>query len=190
MALRVPKSAILLIVIRRATYWRRTLRSMAERLRKRTSQVRWSDSATADLEHCTMLGFYAIRKLEESWELPDTILNLTVPVIVFPCIKRLRSPISWPDVEQNYDLAAGMPRKQTLPFLWNQFIHSFVFTPCFDPATRKLHGVIVSSNDRKNEAAYLVRLDEIIKTFDAVAAKGRHRLRIVPDATHLQKRIW
>lgn len=177
-------------MIRRAVYWRRTLRGMAARLKKRSSQIRWSDSAVADLEHCTMVGFYAIRKLNESRELPDDTCGRKVPVLVFPCVRRVRSPLFWPNVEEVYDLRVGQPRKQPLDFVWNQFIHSFVFAPCFDPATSRLYGILVSSYDRRNQAVYLIALDEVIRTFEAVAAKGRHRLRVVPERFHIKKRIW
>jgi hypothetical protein len=171
-------------------YWRRELRRSAKTLRQRITQRRWPEASTADIERVIMIGFYSVRKLAEAWKLPRELRQRKISVTEFPCIHAVRSPLFWPDVEESYDLSRGRVREQPLDFLWNQFIHSFVFVPCLNASTSGFDGVFVSSSDRRKQAVWYVEASAIIKLFEDIAAKPDRGFKFGPKKNLLIRGPW
>jgi hypothetical protein len=167
-------------------HWQRELTRLANSLRKRGSQRRWTRFADASVEKSVMLGFYGIRKMLPGHAFhPPPYLENSPPlsVVAFPRNRSKLSDISWPDVAEAFDL--GRPHGQTrdLEYICNQVIHSHFFATWLGP-DQGLRGVFCSSDQLRNKEIYRIELDTIVVLFKA-AGTSRHRvaspMHFVPD---------
>ena len=94
-----------------------------------------------------MLGFYAIRKLHDSFKLADAVAKQDVTYFTFKALDgRRANEMSWDRLGELYDLTAPTKRVRNLRAISNQFIHSAVFTIAQKP-DRGFDGVFVASDD-------------------------------------------
>lgn len=149
-------------------YWKSELKRLARTLRQHGKQRRWVAASDASVEKCVMLGFYAIRKMLESFH-PALKAPASLRVTAFPRNSTKLSLISWPEVGEAFDLTR--PRRETLKVkeACNQVIHSHFFSLWLGP-DRILRGVFLCSDRIKNQKVYRVDLDTIIDLFEEIAA--------------------
>jgi hypothetical protein len=132
-------------MIAESSYWKRDLLRQARYLRDRLNRKRWSEASLAKLERTLLLGFYAIRKLCETHKLSMSTIRHDIPVTSFKPKGSPVTVINWPQLDAHYDLAHPKRGTVNLLFIVNQFIHSYIFLPCYDDRGC-VYGVFVSSD--------------------------------------------
>src|SRR6266508_2088861 len=139
-------------MIFKSHYWRAEVGRLAAVLRRHTRQRRWPEASDASVEKRVMLGFYAIRKM--SYEAFEPVkAPAAVKVVAFPRNSHKRSPISYPEVIEAFDLTAPRPKSMLVKEVCNQIIHSHFFALWFGP-DRMLHGVFFCSDWEKDKEVY------------------------------------
>ncbi len=161
---------------------------MAGDLRRRQSQLRWTAASYAGLERTIMLGFYAIRKLMDSFQpmLPKESRS-SIELQSFPSTGKGFSELFWPTVEEHFDLSSPKIIRLETRMVCNQVIHSYVFSPWFDRSNR-LEGLFFCSREeaegKKGQPGRVFRLElqSVINLFEIVATRrGKWVLRAGPE---------
>jgi hypothetical protein len=147
-------------------YWKDELKRLAKALRRHAKQRRWVAASDASVEKCVMVGFYAIRKMLESFH-PALKAPASVRVTAFPRNSTKLSPISWPEVGEAFDLTKPCRETLKLKVACNQVIRSHFFSLWLGP-DRTLRGVFLCSDRLKAQKVYRLDLDTIVALFDGI----------------------
>ena len=159
--------------------WKRELKRIAHTLGKYQGQRRWSDASYARFEQSVMVGCYIVRRIAESFQ-PMIVAQTSIPLLAFPATKESYR-LWWPVVAEHFDLSKSRRVNQSLKFIYDQMIHTYVFSPWFDE-NHKLAGVFFSSDREKDECVFRLGIDELIQVFENIATiKGKFQLRFGPD---------
>jgi hypothetical protein len=115
-----------------------------------------------------MLGFYAVRKLNEAHKISDQIAERPIPAERFAWNGHPITFMSTHKFDRSYSLDSPEKCELSLNFLCNQFVHSFVFCPIADEEGG-LIGIMVNSDRTRHESLYSVQLEPIISLFEEIA---------------------
>jgi hypothetical protein len=162
-------------------YWKRELERRALVLRGHMAQRRWVAASDASVEKAVMLGFYAVRKIAESFG-PPLRDPSHLRVTTFRRGTGKPSPIVFPDVLKAFDLTAPKMVSMPLRDVCNEIIHSHFFSLWLD-RSRTLRGVFVASDWNKNKRICRLDIERIAILFEGIArARGPVSLtHFVPD---------
>ena len=147
--------------------WKELLLRHAESLERLGDPHRWSEASSVKLEETVVLGFYAVRRLVNSFLLSDALVHRPVSMIAFPARRRDSLMLGDERLEDLYDLGAGKPVSHDLVFTCHQVTHNCVFTPWFDPP-RTLKGVYVTSDHQRKVALYAMTAETLQALFRQV----------------------
>ncbi len=118
-------------------YWKRDFKRLAIELRRRQEQLRWPDESYASLEKSIMMGFYAIRKLLDAFQpMMPVNKNALFDLTSFPSLNKPFWKLSWPEINEHFDVTKPTVLKKDLKFICDQMVHTHLFTPWFDTNTR------------------------------------------------------
>jgi len=90
-----------------------------------------------------------------------------IPVTSFKSKGSPVTVLNWPQLEAHYDLEHPKKGTVNLLFIVNQFIHSYIFLPCYDDRGC-VDGVFVSSDRERKKSLRLVTLADIVEIFGLV----------------------
>jgi hypothetical protein len=163
--------------------WKDELLHVAERLRTKKTQRRWSARSAYLLERDVMMAAYAVRKLIESRRVSDELSHMEWPVA------RLELTGDVPDVwnvhepERSFDLAAPQPASLSTLEVCHQIIHSFVFYPEWTwtgPPSRagELKSINVASDRARHKQLYSIDLDVLVALFERVGDEEIVEIRV------------
>jgi len=161
---------------------------MAADLRRRQTQLRWTEASYAGFERTVMLGFYAIRKLMDSFQpmLPKESRSL-VDLTSFPSKGKRFTELFWPTVEEHFDLATPKIIHLETRIVCNQVIHSYVFSPWFN-RSHHLAGLFFCSREEaegkkgRRGRVFRIELQTVADLFEIVATKrGKWLMRAGPE---------
>jgi len=166
-------------------YWQSELRRISATLGRHREQRRWVAASDSSVEKAVMIGFYAVRKMLQSFNPPPALEGSPkLRVTTFPrnSTKVPPSDMFWPEVPEAFDLTK--PRGETLKLevACNQIIHGLYFSLWFGP-NRILRGIFVCSDHRWEEKIFRIELQEIIELFVNIANSDRKivRMKFAPD---------
>jgi hypothetical protein len=147
--------------------WREELIAIASRLRRRGSQKRWTDRTYFLVERDIMFAAYSIRKLNEAGKLSTNLPKKRFSVQVFNLSGRIPSNIlDRYSPEKFYDLEKGASGEVDLVTLYNQVIHSFMFTLIlFEDGTTTL---LVASDRASKSHLYGVAVGTLCDLFEYI----------------------
>lgn len=129
-----------------------------------------------------MLGFYAIRKLHDSFKLADAVAKQDVTCFTFRALDgRRANEMNWDRLGELYDLTAPTRRVRNLRAISNQFIHSAVFTIAQKP-DRGFDGVFVASDEEYRRRLSFVEALEIVRLFRSVGSNYPESMRFEWDS--------
>ena len=148
-------------------YWKRELIRLARVLRRHMAQRQWRASSDASVEKCVMLGFYAIRKMLESFN-PALKSPERLRLTTFPTRRARLSPIAFPDVAEAFDLAKPRAESMLLRHVCNEVVHSYFFSLWVGP-DRALRGIFFSSDQKKNKRVCRLDIEAIVTLFEGIA---------------------
>lgn len=171
--------------------WKEQLLKKARKLSKWQLQRRWSNRSLVLMEQEIMLGFFAIRKLIDSHKVSDEIVSDLVDVSRVPATGYGASQINAHKIDRLFDLESVTDSRERLRDLYNQVIHSFVFTFLMDEEGRA-DSFIVASDHKKDSYGMIVRLAVVELLFRRIGenhpasvrmerrASGELRVRVGP----------
>ncbi len=124
-------------------YWKQDLLKLANKIEKRLIQEKWYKRSFFALEKEIFIGFYIIRKLIESNAVNIKILN-----------------------KKSMKVESAKKKEISILSICNQFIHSYIFSPYI--IEKKLIGIFVSSDYKKETGCYLITIFEIIDIYRSI----------------------
>ncbi len=164
-------------------YWKRELERLALILRGHMARRRWVAASDGSIEKAIMLGFYSIRKMQESF---DPALKLKLPghlkLTTFPRTKKRLSPIVFPDVADAFDLTRSTPASIPTKAVCDEVVHSHFFSIWVD-SHRALRGVFFASGKYKEERVCRLGIETVVVLFESIARSRTpvSLTRFVPD---------
>ena len=152
-----------------STPWRSDLLRFATSIQRGRKRVLREDQAFFRLERDHMYGFFAVRRLIESFKLSTTTANLAIPVTQYPFrTKSFLTMHNRADIARHYDFDRPTKAALTLRALCNQVIHSYVFTLAIDQASH-LVGLFVNSEYRRRRTLAYVPAWRTARIFRRIA---------------------
>ena len=150
-----------------SAYWKEELFRNAKRLRRRKTQQRWTERSHAGLEKDVMIGFYSIRKLIESHKISDELRDRLVPLQCYPWSGKEVTYMNWDKLDRNYDLESPELLQQSVAWISNKLVHSFVFmAKCSEGGG--LESILFNSDHTRRKYLYKIEIDRLINLFEEV----------------------
>ena len=153
--------------------WKQDLLKTATKLSKRIHQKRWTERSYFLFEKDIFFAFYSIRKLIECQKLSDYIVEKKIPL---ECFKNTELPVTLStiissrfDIDEHYDLQNPSSELINIKKLCDQFIHSYIFIPCFGDFG-KLDGIIFCSDYTRKNKVYKLAIDDLIEILSIVGS--------------------
>jgi hypothetical protein len=151
-----------------SSYWKQELLHIAERMRKRAGQRRWTDRSFFLLEKDVLSAFFGVRKLiEAKTKLPDAVAESRVGVLRFPSLEKNTTLRNRHRVNELFNFDRGTEESMALEKLCNQFIHSYVLEFSFDE-DKNFEGILACSDRKRNRELYLLHVEELIRILEDV----------------------
>ena len=146
--------------------WRDELRKLAVRLRRWSTQKRWTERTYFLAERDIMMGAYSIRRLVDSAKSSSLLPGKRIPAVRYPMVGRKPMVLDRFDLQRFYDLFKPTKSELEVGRLCNQIIHSFVFQIYLeDDDTTSV--VFISDRDREKHL-YGIRFEVLADLFDYV----------------------
>lgn len=148
-------------------YWKDELLRYARDLRKRRLQRRWTEDSFGRLERNIMLGFFTIRKLMDSRRLSDSTMRLPIKISRFPGKGTHVTLFNSSQVDKHFDFRSQTDIAESLLFVCNQVIHSYVFEFENSP-NGSLSAVLFTSDRHRRRHLFRITVGSLIRLFDRV----------------------
>jgi hypothetical protein len=153
-------------MIRESLYWKTDLLRFATQLsRARTTAPPFSVKTYVMVEKAVLLGAFVIRRLADSHKLSDATASVMMRVTLVPSSGRRVTLINNHRLDELFDFTRPIRSRQSMAFLCNQAIHSYVFATFANPGGKRLSGVYVASDRQRNRALFAVPLVEWERAF-------------------------
>lgn len=157
-------------------YWKRPLLRTATWLERWRLDENVSERDLARIERELFVGFYAIRKLLETFKVSPSTRQRTYLLVWSPGIGTA-DYMNWHRLDEHFDLDDLHEERHDLMFLCNQFIHSFIFLPTIDE-DGALGGVYIASDRIKKYKLYFIDIAQIVDAFRTVGRDYPTRLHL------------
>ena len=148
-----------------SAYWKEEFFRNANRLKRRQTQRKWVERSHAGLEKDVMIGFYSIRKLIEAHKISDELRDRPVPLRGYPWSGRDVTYMNWDMIDRNYDLESPVSLQQSLAWIANKVVHSFVFMAMCNEGGG-LVSILFNSDHTRKKYLYEIRIDQLIVLFE------------------------
>ncbi|HDR8995990.1 TPA: hypothetical protein QDB01_001892 [Burkholderia vietnamiensis] len=163
-------------MISESHYWKRPLLRTATWLERWRLDENVSERDLARIERELFVGFYAIRKLLETFKVSPSTRQRTYLLVWSPGIGTA-DYMNWHRLDEHFDLDDLHEERHDLMFLCNQFIHSFIFLPTIDE-DGALGGVYIASDRIKKYKLYFIDIAQIVDAFRTVGRDYPTRLHL------------
>lgn len=161
-------------------YWLNELEQSAVFIEKLYRSQEWNEELAFSVEKAVFLGFYAIRKLNESGLLPIKVISLNWKLTAYP--KAYKEPQE--KFINDYHLFEGYSKQLNLKRLCNQFVHSTHFYP-FVPDGSFCVGFFFASDRESKKELYYIQLVNVINIFLSVVYQKGIVLELVHSKNEL-----
>ncbi|MBV7510072.1 hypothetical protein [Pseudomonas sp. PDM25] len=155
-------------MIYESRYWKQPLVRSAGWLEKvliKDGELSERDLASAERE--MFIGFYAVRKLLETFKLSEATKHLTYDLTFYPV--RQDASVDYfnrSDIHEHYEFDKGVADRKDVGFICNQVIHSFVFVLTL--AESGAEGAFLASDTMRHRRLYFIPLEHIVHLFRTV----------------------
>ena len=154
-------------MIYESSYWKDDLLKLAQRLRRCTSQKRWSEVSLARVEQTIMLGFYSIRRLAEAKKLSDATVDQLITLRTHRHLGKDVTLRNWDRIDTLYDLATNGSEQRQVLYLCHQIVHSYVFSVAMNE-NNGLDGFFFTSDRQRHTCLYYLPAEAVIALFEQV----------------------
>jgi hypothetical protein len=124
------------------------------------------EQALVRVERELFIGFYAIRKLFETFKVSRRRRAMEFSMISSPCVKSV-DYTNKQRIEEPFDLNIKNTEQHDLGFICNQFIHSYIFSSVW-AEDQMLAGLFICSDKLKHEKLYFFDLSQALAAFRTV----------------------
>lgn len=153
-------------MIQESRYWKVPLVRAAKWLERARVEDETAERILARIERELFIGFYAIRKLLDTFKVSPNTRNMSFLLSWSPCVKMVDYMNAY-RIDEFFDLNIVQSEERDLEFLCNQFIHSYVFAPAQNE-DGSLAGIYVSSDRARSSKLYFVELSHVLSAFRTV----------------------
>lgn len=161
--------------------WKEPLRRTARWLKKTRVVVGFEERVLVKAEREIFLGFYAARKLLDTYKVSESINKPRYKISYHPVVEgRVVDYLNRSRVLDNYDLTKAASELRDLTYLANQVIHSYVFEFAIDECGA-IEGVFVASDTIRHQRLYYIPSSLMIDIFSAVGSDSVTDQRLVRD---------
>ncbi|MGI2151901.1 hypothetical protein ACROAK_03270 [Shewanella oncorhynchi] len=162
-----------MIDVRLKQYWLDELKLSVQFLERLYRSQEWDEKLEYEVEKSIFIGFYAIRKLQESGHLGESVTSLNWTLTAYPSHAEAAVE-KW---IRNYNHGSGYDKQLNLKKICHQFVHSVYFSPFVPDGKFCVGFYFVSDYDRTKEL-YYVQLVNVLNIFLSVASGKRIKLKI------------
>lgn len=163
--------------------WRDELLKVAERLEQKSSQKRWMERSSFIVERDIMTSAYAIRRLLEGGRISRTTSAQQVPVIVHAATGIRPDMYNRHEIDELYDLDAGVKTQLDLRKYCNQLIHSFAFSINGDETSGLFDGIFAASEKECLERLYFFPVKSIIDVCRRIGSEEIWGANVLRDSS-------
>lgn len=153
-------------VIYESRHWKIPLLRSATWLERVRLDRDTDERSLVRVERELFVGFYAIRKLLDTFKVSPSTRTMAFSLKSSPCVKTV-DYMNAHKIDELFDLEVTNTEQRDLTFLCNQFVHSYVFVTAQDE-DGKLAGAYVSSDRARRDRLYFVELAHILRAFRTV----------------------
>lgn len=121
------------------------------------------------LEREIFFAFYSIRKLIEAKKLSDYLVKVKIMLQSFKTMALPVTRFNRERVDELYDFQNPSSESIDLKNLCNQFIHSYIFVPCFE-SFNKLDGIMFCSDHTRRHKVFRLEIADLIETLKIVGS--------------------
>jgi hypothetical protein len=149
--------------------WKEDLLKIALKLSKRIHQKRWTERSFFLFEREMFFAFYSIRKLIEAKKLSDYVVEAKISLQAFKSMGLPVTRFNRDRINELYDLQNPSNKSIKLKDICNQFIHSYIFVPCFGEFN-ELDGIIFCSDHTRKHRVFKLAIADLIEALKMVGS--------------------
>ena len=165
-------------MIYESRYWKEPLLRAATWLEKLRARDETIDASLARVEREIFIGFYAIRKLLDTFKVSTSTRKMTFGLLWSPCLGQIDYMNSH-RIDELFDLGKSLTETRDIGFLCHQFVHSYVFLTVLG-VEGELTGFYVSSDHSRSKKLYFISLEQVLCAFRTAG-------RDYPKSLHVQR---
>lgn len=158
--------------------WKKSILKSREYISRVRLSASTSERTLVRIEKEIFWGFYAARKLLDTFKVCNTTKKIRFDLITHPAI-RCVDYFNWHQLHRNYDLSLRKLEIRDIRFLCNQFIHSYIFL--INEAGNQIGGFFVSSDRDRNTKCYYVKRSQVLSAFRAIGVSDPNRVQVQRD---------
>lgn len=113
-------------------YWKKDLLKYSAHLEARKKQLKWVDASYANAEKDIMLSAFIIRKLFDSDKIDKRIENKEISLVIYKSNGNKVNKMKNIFPERYFDIEKPTKSKLKVREIYNQIIHSYIFSLLFD----------------------------------------------------------
>jgi hypothetical protein len=168
-------------MIHESFYWKQPLLKTAKWLAGLHIEDKTRERSFVRVEKELFIGFYAIRKLLDTYKVTDKTKAKSFNLKWSPLKgQKPGDYFNWHRIDEHYDLSERHTETRNIRFLCDQFIHSFVFIPAFT-SRGKLSGFYLSSDRARHKRLYFVEIKQVLSAFQTVGQDNPREMRATRD---------
>lgn len=153
-------------MISASRYWKDPLIRTAAWLERWRFKEECAERDMVRIERELFIGFYAIRKLLDTFNVSPETRRQTYSMLRHPSTGTT-DYLNWHRLDEHFDLDSSTLEQRDITYLCNQFVHSFIFTPAMNEEGA-LAGTFIASDKIRLEKVYFVEASEIGRAFRTV----------------------
>ena len=147
-------------------YWKDPLLDIVEQIEFWELSSNLDESDFAEIERQITIGFYSVRKLIDAKKLSDSVAQGKLNCLSFANINEVNL-LNWHRYYELYDLHSPSKKELNLDFVYNQFIHSYVFS-IDNSESSSFTGIFFCSDRYRNKSLFHISSLEIKRIFHLV----------------------
>lgn len=158
-------------MIHDSKHWKQPLLRTASLLSSlRFKETETTERALARVEREIFVGFYAIRKLLETFKVSSSTKELQLDIQAFHAKSGSKVDyLNTADIDKFFELKNPIQEQKDIGFLCNQIIHSYVFLISIGE-DGGLEGFFVASDTMRSKKIYFVEIVQVIDAFRQVGS--------------------
>ena len=156
-------------MIHESKYWKQPLLRAATWISKLTIQDNEAgERALVRVEREIFVGFYAIRKLLETFKVSSSTKELKIQLKAFKANpERSADYFNKTNIDELFDLDHPSQEQRDIGFLCNQIVHSYIFLIATQECGA-IEGFFVASDSMRFKKLYFVEIEQVVSAFKTV----------------------
>lgn len=133
-----------------------------------------------EIEKDMFISFYSIRKLMDTTKIRDSTKELKVNLGWSPNLRKVTT-LNKHEIDELYDLDSVESETQSLRFLCNQFVHSYIFEIAVEDNVGLCCFYFISDRDR-NKKIFFITVRDVISILTLVGNDYPSKMKLTRDS--------